>query len=117
MEKIVQRAQQIAQKKKIENFDRKKYITSLWLLFLGADLAHTAALEVEEMLRSVGGYRLDDKHFIEALKRNSEKFIKEIDRTCTETFACDFGDLADEVHTLLASYIKNKSNALTPVKK
>ena len=89
-------------------FDTPKYRLNLWMMYLSADMCQSAAMDLETQLRRIGGYQFEDKKTVEAIKHNSGKMIRDVDKCCQTDFACEFGDIADEVRTMIESYLKNR---------
>lgn len=96
------------QRKKLQGIDPKKYALSIWKLFIAADMAETAAMEIEELLRPAERFVHDDKRRIQAIKANANKFVYDVDKTCTPEFAEQFADISNACHTLLNSYMTNQ---------
>ncbi len=96
------------QRKKLQGIDPKKYALSIWKLFIAADMAETAAMEIEELLRPAERFVHDDKRRIQAIKANANKFVYDVDKTCTPEFCENFADISDACHTLLNSYMTNQ---------
>lgn len=106
---LLKKVQAFAIKNNIGNFDQEKYRRNQLLLFLAADLCQTASMDIMEQLKPVGLYKFEDKQAIETIKRLSGSLVGDIDAFCSDDYACQFGDIADELHTLITSYLKNKS--------
>ncbi len=96
------------QRRKVQGIDPKKYALSIWKLFIAADMAETAAMEIEELLRPAERFVHDDKRRIQAIKANANKFVYDVDKTCTPEFAEQFADISNACHTLLNSYMTNQ---------
>ena len=89
-------------------FNTDQYRLNLWLMYLSADSCQSAAIDLETQLRRIGWYQFEDKKTVEAIKFNSGKMIRDVDKCCKTDFACEFGDIADEVRTMVTSYLKNR---------
>lgn len=59
-------------KRKLQGIDPKKYALSIWKLFIAADIAETAAMEIEELLKPVERFVHEDKRRIDG-KPNRDK--------------------------------------------
>ncbi len=96
------------QRRKLQGIDPKEYALSIWKLFIAADMAETAAMEIEELLKPVERFVREDKKRIMSIKANARKFVYDVDKTCTPEFAEQFADISDACHTLLSSYMTNQ---------
>lgn len=95
-------------KRKLQGIDPKKYALSIWKLFIAADIAETAAMEIEELLKPVERFVHEDKRRINAIKANANKFVYDVDKTCSPEFAEQFADISNACHTLINSYMSNQ---------
>lgn len=89
-------------------FDTDKYRLNLWLMYLSADSCQSAAVDIESQLKKIGAYQFEDKQTVKAIKHHSSKMIGDVDKCCQRDFACEFGDIADEVRVMVTSYLKNR---------
>ena len=96
----------------IAAFKADRYINNLWKIFVSADILNGALTDLKQQMKGLGDYRFDDKHNIETAIRCSFKTIEGVGKICSQDFNDMFGDLSDEVETLLESYIVNKRNIL-----
>lgn len=96
------------QKRKVQGIDPKKYALSIWKLFIAADMAETAAMEIEELLKPAERFVHEDKRRIMAIKANANKFVYDVDKTCTPEFSEQFADISNACHTLVNSYMSNQ---------
>jgi len=110
---LLKKVQQSAIKNNIGKFDQEKYRRNQLLLFLAADLCQTASMDIMEQLKPVGLYKFEDKQAIETIKRLSGSLVGDIDAFCSEDYACQFGDMADELHDIITTFLKNKQHAET----
>lgn len=91
----------------IDTFDEEQFKINQLLLFIASDLCNTAAMDIMEQLIPMGLYKFEDKQTIEKIKKLSFSLVGDISKV-SEDYACRFGDLADEVHTLVTGYLRNK---------
>lgn len=102
----------IAQRKRLQSTDPKTYVIHIWMMFIAADLLEASVTEVKSILSLDNQFLQEDKHHINAILYHSSKFVKDVDRTCTEKFAEKFGDYADECASLLRAYMSNQINKM-----
>lgn len=95
-------------RRKLQGIDPKKYALSIWKLFIAADIAETAAMEIEELLKPAERFVHEDKRRINAIKANAHKFVYDVDKTCSPEFAEQFADISNACHTLINSYMSNQ---------
>ncbi len=95
-------------RRKLQGIDPKKYALSIWKLFIAADIAETAAMEIEELLKPAERFAHEDKRRINAIKANAHKFVYDVDKTCSPEFAEQFADISNACHTLINSYMSNQ---------
>jgi hypothetical protein len=97
-------------------FDSVEYILDVYIMYLGADMAETGSKNLEEKLRKVGAYSHEHKYDLEKMKFSSHRLVQDVDKRCSTTFACSFGDLADEIHTAVREILKKKIEAVIKLK-
>lgn len=97
-------------------FDSVEYILDVYMMYLGADMAETGSKNLEEKLRKVGAYSHEHKYDLEKMKFASHRLVQDVDKKCSTTFACSFGDIADEVQVLIRELLKTKIEAVKKLK-
>ena len=105
---IIQDILENQKKKNLENFDKDKYVTDVYKMFLGADLALAASTDIEESLQKIGMCSHERKKSIKTVKHHSALLIDDINAQCSRDLTCNFADLAEEINVLIESYLKNK---------
>lgn len=88
-----------------------KYRLDLFMMYVAADMTQSASIDVESDLKKIGGYQFADKFHTEKVKFHAGKLIKDVDKICSNDFACAFGDIADECREAVAKIIKSKFDA------
>jgi hypothetical protein len=96
----------------IAAFKADRYVNNLWKIFVSADILYGALIDLKKQMEGLGDYRFDDKRNIETAISSSFKTIEGIGKICTQDFNSMFGDISDEVKTLIESYIVNKHTTL-----
>ena len=84
------------------------YKISVWKLYILSDIMEGCSLDIE---RSTG-VKHEQKHRIKQIKKLSSDFVKHVDNKCSDYTIESFGELSDEVNTLITSYIKNGVNKI-----
>ena len=105
---IIQDILENQKKRNLENFDKDKYITDVYKMFLGADLSLAASTDIEESLQKIGMCSHERKQSIKTVKYHSSLLIDDINEQCSRDLTCSFADLAEEINVLIESYLKNK---------
>lgn len=96
--------------------DTTEYILDVYMMYIGADMAESGSKNLEEHLRKVGAYSHEHKQDLEKMKFASHRLVQDVDKKCTTTFACGFGDIADEVHTAVREILRKKIEAVKKLK-
>lgn len=105
----------IANRKRLQGIDPQKYALHIWMMFIAADILESSALEIQEILKGSGQFIQEDKQHINAILFHSGKFVRDVDRSCTENFAIKFGDYTEECTTLLRCYMSNQLNKMKDI--
>lgn len=105
---IIQKALIQAQKNQIKSFDHEAFQRNQLLLFFFADRIDRKATDLISQMKQVGIYRFDDKKAIDTIKFNASNLVADLDKACTEDYACTFGEMADELDSIIYEYLSNK---------
>lgn len=98
----------VAKRKKLESTTPQEYALPIWMMFIAADMLEQSAMEIQEMLAQDEQFIQADKMHIKAIINHAGKFVRDVDRTCANEFACKFADYTEECTTLLRSYMRNQ---------
>ena len=107
---LTQRALIQAKKNAISKFDIEAFKRNQLLLYFFADALSGVSTDMIEQMKQVGIYRFDDKKAIDAIKFHSAALVSDLDNSCTEEYACSFGDMADELNEIILQFLKNKKS-------
>ena len=88
--------------------ETERYKLSIWKLYILSDIIEGCALDIER----TSGVKFEQKHRIKQIKKLSSDFVSHVDNKCSDYTKEAFGDLSDEVNTLISSYIKNGVNKI-----
>lgn len=105
---LTQRALLQAKKNAIIHFDSDKFKRSQLLLYFFADRIDGKATDLIDQMKQVGIYRFDDKKAIDAIKHHASGLVTDVDKACTDEYACSFGEMADELDAIITEYFSKK---------
>lgn len=95
-------------KRNLSRFDHDTFQRNQLLLFFFADRIDGKATDLISQMKQVGIYRFDDKKAIDTIKFNASKLVADLDKACTEDYACSFGEMADELDAIISEYFSKK---------
>lgn len=104
MSRITERAIVQARKNQIKSFDMDEFKRNQLLLFYYADRIDGKSTDLIDQMKQVGIYKFDDKKTIDAIKHNASSLVTDLDRSCTEDYACTFGEMADELDSIISAF-------------
>lgn len=95
-------------KNKVGAFDMEEFKRNQLLLFYYADRIDGKATDMISQMKQIGIYRFDDKKTINTIKHSAASLVADLDRACTEEYACTFGEMADELDAIINDYLSKK---------
>lgn len=91
----------------VANHDPEEERLQSWLLFVGIDMIESAAKDLNDKMAVVGGMSYREKMLIDNITKSSGAYVRQIHKKCNiETQEC-FAEIAEELQTLIRSYLKN----------
>lgn len=105
---IVERAIQQSIRNKVGAFDMEEFKLNQLLLYYYADRIDSKATDMISQMKQIGIFRFDDKKTITTIKHNAASLVADLDRSCTEEYACAFGEMADELDAIITDYLSKR---------
>lgn len=99
-----------AKKNAINSFDAEAFKRNQLLLYFFADVLNGVSTDLIQQMKQVGIYQFDDKKAIDTIKRHASNLVADLDHACTEEYACDFGDMSDELNAIILKFLSNKKS-------
>ena len=92
----------------MKNFNKDQYRLHVWMTYIAADLCDGAVTDLESEMKKIGDYRFEAKRTVKTIKKCASDIIADVDKRCDNDFACNFGDIADEIKEIVREYLLKK---------